>query len=150
MRKPRLVTEPKCGVVWNEPRWKRGDGSQLSLLSVLAKGDVNCCELPKMDAIENIAPEDQNKVVQQSLFTEEGESAQEVRDRKEQEERRQAEVESVRNEEEARKEEESPRGGKKKNNVFKRWYESLMNMSENFFDDTEDKEHREDNTDNRP
>ena len=113
MRKPRLVTEPKCGVVWNEPRWKRGDGSQLSLLSVLAKGDVNCCELPKMDAIENIAPEDQNKVVQQSLFTEEGESAQEVRDRKEQEERRQAEVESVRNEEEARKEEESPRGGKR-------------------------------------
>ena len=150
MRKPRLVTEPKCGVVWNEPRWKRGDGSQLSLLSVLAKGDVNCCELPKMDAIENIAPEDQNKVVQQSLFTEEGESAQEVRDRKEQEERRQAEVEAVRNEEEARKEEESPRGGKKKNNVFKRWYESLMNMSENFFDDTEDKEHRENNTDNRP
>ena len=150
MRKPRLATEPKCGVVWNEARWKRGDGSQLALLSVLAKGDVNCCELPKMDAIDNIAPEDQNRVIQQNLFTDEGESAQEVRDRKEQEERKQAEVEDIRNEEENKKEEEAPKGGKKKNNVFKRWYESFMNMSENFFDDTEDKERREtDNTDNR-
>lgn len=150
MRKPRLVTEPKCGVVWNEPRWKRGDGSQLALLSVLAKGDVNCCELPKMDAIDNIAPEDQNKVIQQNLFTDEGESAQKVRDRKEQEERKQAEAEDTRNEEESKKEEEAPTGGKKKNNVFKRWYESFMNMSENFFDDTEDKERREnEKTDNR-
>ncbi|MBO7114169.1 MAG: cell division protein FtsA, partial [Bacteroidaceae bacterium] len=81
MRQPRIVTEPVCGVIWNEARWKKGDGSQLALLSVMAKGDENCCELPKMDAIDNLTPEDQDKVVQGSLFTEEGESAQDERDR---------------------------------------------------------------------
>lgn len=136
MRKPRVVTEPACGVIWNEPRWKQGDGSQLALLSVMAKGDENCCELPKMDAIDNLTAEDQDKVVQGSLFTEEGESAQAIRDQKEQEERRQAEETALRNEE-AKKEEEPVQSGVKKNNVFKRWYKNLMDISENFFDDNE-------------
>lgn len=136
MRKPRVVTEPACGVIWNEPRWKQGDGSQLALLSVMAKGDENCCELPKMDAIDNLTAEDQDKVVQGSLFTEEGESAQAIRDQKEQEERRQAEETAIRNEE-AKKEEEPVQSGVKKNNVFKRWYKNLMDISENFFDDNE-------------
>ena len=63
MRRPRVVTEPACGVTWVEPSWKRGDGSQLALLSVMAKGDENCCELPKMDEIDNISAENQDKVV---------------------------------------------------------------------------------------
>ena len=136
MRKPRIATEPACGVVWIEPRWKRGDGSQLSLLSVLAKGDENCCELPKMDAIDNMTPEDQVKVVQQNLFTDEGESAQEERDRKEQQEREEA---AARKEEEAGKEEESSKNKVKRPSVFKRWYDNFMNMGENFFEDKEEK-----------
>lgn len=134
MRQPRIATEPACGVIWNEPRWKRGDGSQLALLSVMAKGDENCCELKPMDEIDKMAPEDQDKVVQQSLFTEEGESAQDERDRKEQEERDRKEQEAIKTEE-AKKEEEPVKSGVKKNNVFKRWYDSFMNMGENFFDD---------------
>ena len=137
MRQPRIATEPACGVVWNEIRWKRGDGSQLALLSVMAKGDENCCVLKPMDEIDKMAPEDQDKVVQQSLFTEEGESAQEERDRKEQEERRQAEETAVQNEEN-KKDEEKARSAKKKPSVFKRWYDSFMNMGENFFDDKDE------------
>ena len=137
MRQPRIATEPACGVVWNEIRWKRGDGSQLALLSVMAKGDENCCVLKPMDEIDKMAPEDQDKVVQQSLFTEEGESAQEERDRKEQEERRQAEETAVQNEEN-KKDEEKAKSAKKKPSVFKRWYDSFMNMGENFFDDKDE------------
>lgn len=138
MRKPRVATEPACGVVWNEPRWKRGDGSQLALLSVLAKGDENCCELKPMDEIDKLAPEDQDKIVQQSLFTETGESAQEERDRKEQEERRQAEEAAEKEEQEKPADTES-KGGKKKGSFFKKWIDNFMDYSEGFFDDSENK-----------
>ena len=138
MRKPRVATEPACGVVWNEPRWKRGDGSQLALLSVLAKGDENCCELKPMDEIDKLAPEDQDKIVQQSLFTDEGESAQEERDRKEQEERRQAEEAAEKEEQEKPADTES-KGGKKKGSFFKKWIDNFMDYSEGFFDDSENK-----------
>lgn len=144
MRQPRIATEPACGVVWNEIRWKRGDGSQLALLSVMAKGDENCCVLKPMDEIDKMAPEDQDKVVQQSLFTDEGESAQEERDRKEQEERRQAEETAVQNEEN-KKDEEKAKSAKKKPSVFKRWYDSFMNMGENFFDDKDEAQQNENN-----
>ncbi|MBR4811170.1 MAG: cell division protein FtsA [Bacteroidaceae bacterium] len=136
MRKPRLAAEPTCGVIWNESSWKRGDGSQLALLSVMAKGDENCCELPKMNAIDNVAPEDELNVVQQSLFTDDGESAQEERDRKEQLEREQAIADAASKEE--TKGDEEKKGSVKKNNFFKRFYENIMNMGEDFFD--EDKE----------
>lgn len=137
MRQPRIATEPACGVVWNEPRWKRGDGSQLALLSVMAKGDENCCELKPMDEIDKLAPEDQDKVVQQSLFTDEGESAQEERDRKEQKEREEA---AAKKEEEDKKEETGGKEKKKGPSVFQRWYKNFMDMGENFFEDKEDKE----------
>ena len=136
MRKPRLAAEPTCGVTWNESSWKRGDGSQLALLAVVAKGDENCCELPNMNAIDNVAPEDELNVVQQSLFTDDGESAQEERDRKEQQEREQA-IADAANKEETKGDEEK-KGSAKKNNFFKRFYENIMNMGEDFFD--EDKE----------
>jgi cell division protein FtsA len=141
MRKPRLAAEPTCGVTWNESSWKRGDGSQLALLAVVAKGDENCCELPNMNAIDNVAPEDELNVVQQSLFTDDGESAQEERDRKEQQEREQA-IADAANKEETKGDEEK-KGSAKKNNFFKRFYENIMNMGEDFFD--EDKEHNSDN-----
>ena len=135
MRKPRLVTEPACGVTWAEPSWKRGDGSQLALLSVLAKGDEKCCELPKMDEIENISAENQDKVVQFDIFTPTGESAQAERDRQQQEEREKA---AARKEEEAvQKEEEAEKSRVKKVSVFKRFYDNFMNMGESFFEDKE-------------
>jgi len=140
MRKPRIATEPLCGVNWVEPRWKLGDGSQLALLSVMLKGDESCCELPKMDAFDNVTPEEEANVVQQSLFTESGESAQEERDRKEQEDRKQAEEAAARKEEEKAKEAEAEKSGKKRNSVFKRWYDNLINMSETFFDEKDEKE----------
>ena len=133
MRRPRVVTEPTCGVIWIEPSWKRGDGSQLALLSVMAEGDENCCELPKMDEIENISAENQDKVIQRDLFTPNGESAQAVIDRQEQEERERA---AARKEEEAAaKEEEAEKNRSKKVSVFKRWVDNVMNMGESFFED---------------
>ena len=142
MRQPRIITEPARGVMWNEPRWKRGDGSQLALLSVMAKGDENCCELPKMDAIDNLTPEDESNIVQGSLFTADGESAQEEKDRKEQQERAEA---AARKEEDSVKEEVDVKKKKKGPSVFQRWYKSFMDMGENFFDDKEEKENNEDN-----
>lgn len=136
MRRPRVATEPACGVTWIEPSWKRGDGSQLALLSVLANGDENCCELPKMDEIENISAENQDKVVQIDLFTAAGESAQAERDRKEQEEREKA---AAQKEEEAAAKEEAEKSRPKKVSVFKRWVDNFMNMGESFFEDKEDK-----------
>ena len=133
MRRPRVVTEPACGVTWIEPSWKRGDGSQLALLSVMAKGDENCCELPKMDEIDNISAENQDKVVQIGLFTEAGESAQAERDRKEQEEREKAAAQKE--EEAAQREEEAEKKRTKKVSVFKRWVDNVMNMGESFFED---------------
>ena len=139
-RKPRVVAEPICGVVWNEQSWKRGDGSQLSLLSVMAKGDENCCELPKMDAIDTLAPENQDKIVQGSLFTEDLQSAQEERDRKEQEERRLA-IEAAEKEEQEREKaaEAAAKGGKKKTSFFKSVLDNILNYSEDFFDDKDDR-----------
>ena len=133
MRRPRVVTEPACGVTWIEPSWKRGDGSQLALLSVMAKGDENCCELPKMDEIDNISAENQDKVVQIDLFTEAGESAQAERDRKEQEEREKAAAQKEK--EAALREEEAEKKRTKKVSVFKRWVDNVMNMGESFFED---------------
>ena len=132
-RKPRVVTEPLCGVSWNEGSWRRGDGSQLSLLSVLAKGNENCCELPKMDAIDNVAPEDQDRLVQRDLFTEDGESLQEEIDRKEEEERKAALDAAALNDKEEKGEPENS-GGKKRNNLFKSLIERLTTMGEDFFD----------------
>lgn len=141
MRKPRVVTEPVCGVTWIEPSWKRGDGSQLSLLSVLARGDESCCTLPKMDDIDNISAENQDKVVQTDLFTASGESAQAERDRKEKEEREKA---AARREEEAAhaKETQADKDTEKKKSMFRRLYENFIEVSETFFEDKEDKERK--------
>ena len=136
MRRPRVVSEPACGVTWVEPSWKRGDGSQLALLSVMAKGDENCCELPKMDEIENISAENQDKVVQFDIFTESGESAQAERDRQQQEAREKAAAQKE--EETAAKEEEAEKKRTKRVSVFKRWVDNVMNMGESFFEEKDD------------
>jgi cyclopropane fatty-acyl-phospholipid synthase-like methyltransferase len=106
----------------------------------MAKGDENCCELPKMDAIDTLAPENQDKIVQGSLFTEDLQSAQEERDRKEQEERRLA-MEAAEKEEQEREKaaEAAAKGGKKKTSFFKSVLDNILNYSEDFFDDKDDR-----------
>ncbi|MBR4843166.1 MAG: cell division protein FtsA [Bacteroidaceae bacterium] len=136
LRTPRFVVEPSCGVIWNEPLWKRGDGSQVSLLSVMAKGTENCCELPKMDEIDNVAPADMDKVGMNPLFNSEGESAQDDRDREEliRKESLSGKEESVENTAESTPES----GGKKRKSYFKRIIDNIMNTGEKFFDSDQD------------
>ena len=99
----------------------------------MAKGDENCCELPKMDEIDNISAENQDKVVQIDIFTESGESAQAERDRLEQEAREKAAAQKE--EENAAKEEETEKKRTKKVSIFKRWVDDVMSMGESFFED---------------
>ena len=90
-------------------------------------------EKHKIDVIDNIAAENQDKVVQIDLFTEAGESAQAERDRKEQEEREKAAAQKEK--EAALREEEAEKKRTKKVSVFKRWVDNVMNMGESFFED---------------
>ncbi|MBR6371353.1 MAG: cell division protein FtsA [Bacteroidaceae bacterium] len=133
LRTPRFVVEPSCGVLWNEPLWKKGDGSQVSLLSVMAKGTENCCELPKMDEIDNVAPSDLDKVGMNPLFNSEGESAQEDRDREEL--IRKESQDSIKHENaDSASDTEAESGGKKRKSYFKRIIDNIMNTGEKFFD----------------
>lgn len=135
MRSPRIVTEPAAGVIWVEPSWRKDDGSQLGILSVMAMGNENCCDrpLPKMDILENLTAENVDKVSMNSLFTDDGESAQEVRD-KQAEESRRAAVESDPDDDDDDELEDQPKpaaGGKKRFSAFK----SIINRLEDMFDD---------------
>ena len=103
----------------------------------MANGDESCCELPKMDAIDNLAPENQDQVIQQSLFTDNGESAQEERDRKEEEERKEREALQAQMEAQKAAEEETKKSNNRTNR-FKSWYNSFLNASETFFEDKDD------------
>ncbi|MBQ0095874.1 MAG: cell division protein FtsA [Bacteroidaceae bacterium] len=138
MRTPRIVTEPLKGVCWDEQSWRRGDGSQLALLSIMARGDENCCELPAMDAIDNLNAENQDKVVTLELFTPDGENAQDVRDR---ENEMKVQQQKAQQETEAQQAAEAPApetGGVRKSNWFKKLLNGLMNESEKFFDEDSD------------
>lgn len=133
LRSPRFVVEPSSGVIWNEPLWKKGDGSQVSLLSVMSKGTENCCEVPKMDEIEDVSTADFDKMEMKPLFNSDGESAQADRDR---EQLLKADTpESGKtgpsgNDETGVKEP----GGKKRKNYFKRIFDNILNTGEKFFD----------------
>ena len=137
LRTPRFVVEPSCGVLWTEPMWKKGDGSQVSLLSVMAKGTENCCEVPKMDEIENLSPSDMDRIGMNSLFNSDGESAQDDRDRE-----RLQKQEALNNENNAESDKnslnESNSGGKKRKSYFKRIIDNIMNTGEKFFESDQD------------
>ena len=136
MRSPRIVTEPTAGVIWVEPSWRKDDGSQLGLLSVMAMGNENCCDrpLPKMDSIENLTAENHDKIVMNDLFTDDGESAQVVRDKQEEESRKAAVAVSDPDDDDDDEIEDQPKpatGGKKRTNMFK----TIISRLENMFDD---------------
>ncbi|MBO4268934.1 MAG: cell division protein FtsA [Bacteroidaceae bacterium] len=138
LRTPRFVVEPSFGVNWNESLWNRGDGSQVSLLSVMAKGSENCCEAPVMDRIDNVSPADLDRMEMNQLFNSEGESAQADRDREQL--LKKDSPESVKKDSsdkaDAAKEKES--GGKKRRNYFRRIIDNIMNTGEKFFDSDQD------------
>ena len=134
LRTPRFVVEPSCGVIWNEPLWKRGDGSQVSLLSVMSKGTEHCCEVPKMDEIENLPPADLDRMGMNQLFNSEGESAQADRDREQLHKKDPHETEKADGSGNAEPAKEPETGGKKRRSYFKRIIDNLMNTGEKFFD----------------
>lgn len=140
LKTPRFVSAPICGVSWNEPMWRRDDGSQLALLSVMAKGNSNCCQYKSMDALETMEPEQQLNMMQGSLFDEEGNSAQEKRDREEAIRREEAARQAAAQENAKAEEPQEPAGGKKKVNFLKKFLKSIMDKGEEFFESESDQD----------
>ena len=140
LKTPRFVSAPICGVSWNEPMWRRDDGSQLALLSVMAKGNSNCCQYKSMDALETMEPEQQLNMMQGSLFDEEGNSAQEKRDREEAIRREEAARQAAAQENAKAEEPQEPAGGKKKVNFLKKFLNSIMDKGEEFFESESDQD----------
>jgi cell division protein FtsA len=139
LRTPRIVCEPIDGIEWAEPRWRKNDGSQLSLLAIMFQNQTNCCEFPTYESIDDITPEQEKDLKTAALFDENGESAQRERDRRE-EERRNAEVMLKQKQEQEKKEEstdETNTGSKKKKNYFKKLFDRMMQSGEDFFEDVQ-------------
>lgn len=129
----RLATEPSCGIEWNEPRWKCGDGSQLALLSVMVNGDENCCVFTDMDKIDRVENDSTAQITQTSLFNEDGEASADVNKQPEV-------IEPVVDDtpEEPEPVEEKPvekPTSKKKVNFVRRFLSGIIDSSEKFFDD---------------
>ena len=137
LRSPRFVVEPSCGVIWNEPLWKKGDGSQVSLLSVMSKGTENCCEVPKMDEIEGVSTADFDKMEMNPLFNSYGESAQADRDREQLLRADTPESGKTVPSGNDGTEVKEP-GGTKRKNYFKRIFDNILNTGEKFFDSDQD------------
>lgn len=124
----RFVTEPVVRVDWAEPSWNRNDGSQMGLLAVMAMGNENCCavqtvEPKRMDILEQITPDQQKNMEMPDLFTADGENAQELRDREE--------------EEQARQKEEQENGvpqTEKRPSGFKRLLQRVIERGENYLE----------------
>ncbi|HZK03590.1 MAG TPA: cell division protein FtsA [Bacteroidaceae bacterium] len=94
---PRFVKQPPFRVSWANPVWENNNGTQVSLLSLLALGDEECCE-KRIDEelMLSITPEQEQSLKPGNLFDDKGESAQIERDRKAIEEREAAkEIEAV-------------------------------------------------------
>lgn len=140
LRAPRIVCEPIQGVEWAEPKWRKNDGSQLSLLAIMSQNQTNCCEFPAFEGIDDITPEQEKDLKTATLFDDNGESAQQERDRRE-EERRKAEALTKQQKHEQEKKEESVddtnKGSKKKKNYFKIMFDRMVQSSEEFFEDVQ-------------
>lgn len=143
----RFVREPANSVEWVEPKWKKSDASQLSLLSMLAIDGENCCERMIFDEIDHLSPIEESKVQQQSLFTDDGESVQELKDKLEAE-KRAAEAQLRQNAAEDISEEAEQQPAKKTktagySRVFgrmKNFMERIVDSTEGFFDADDDAE----------
>ena len=87
--KARLARKAAVQVEWNTTE-QPASGMQGVLVGLLMNGDEACCA----EYMPEIKPEDEGKAVTGNLFTDDGESAQEERDRKlrEEKERKRAEA----------------------------------------------------------
>lgn len=72
----RICSEVPFEVRWKDPMWSRADGTGLSLLSLLSRGDEDCCEFPEMDMTKEPTPEEESRMQIGNLFDDEGECAQ--------------------------------------------------------------------------
>lgn len=140
LKTPRFVSAPICGVTWNEPMWRKDDGSQLALLAVMAKGDSNCCQFKPMDALETMEPAQEQNLMQGSLFDDEGNSAQEKKDQEEARRREEAARQAAEEEKTKAEEPKEPTGGKKKVNFLKKFLGSIMDKGEEFFESEAEQE----------
>lgn len=118
----RVVTAPVTPVYWADIYSQKTDGTCLALLSIMKKDLDNCVEYVAAEEPEQveIAFSEEPKMVQGNLFTDEGESAQEEKDRKkkeqQEEKRRKAYEEKLRKKaEKAAREAQKP----KRESMFK-------------------------------
>jgi len=133
MREARVVLKPMSDVVWegNAEDLARFDGTQNAIVSLLLSGTENCCEInvnePEFDDMsEPVRPED---MTQLGLFTDDGESAQEVRDQEKQRKRDEARARKA--EERRRKTEQKKTQSEEKEqkpSLFKRFMEKVNNI----------------------
>ncbi|MCQ2084105.1 MAG: cell division protein FtsA [Bacteroidaceae bacterium] len=132
----RFATEPVVEVDWAEPSWNKNDGSQMGLLAVMSMGNENCCqeveeEPEKMDAIDYITPEQQGNMGMNSLFTDDGENAQALRDQEEQEQARQRKLQEQQMSEQEEQKAETP---KKRQSGFLKLLQRVIEKSENYLE----------------
>jgi len=136
MHEPKIVTAPLSPVCWVDMYSQKIDGTCLALLSIMKKDLENCVEYlaPEEPVQEEVKEEEKTELVQGSLFTDEGESAQEEKDRikKEiQDEKRKKAIE----EKERKKAEKAAREAQKpkRESMFK----TLMSKLNSFVDEVQ-------------
>ena len=117
----RLARNTAIQVEWSTAEQPE-NGTQGVLVGLLMNGDEACCS----EYIPEIKPEDESKAVTGNLFTDDGESAQEERDRKREEEIR-------------RKREEAERKKKEIKEKQKGFLSGIMKRIKTLTDDFEDK-----------
>ena len=119
--KARLARNTAIQVEWSTAEQPE-NGTQGVLVGLLMNGDEACCS----EYIPEIKPEDESKAVTGNLFTDDGESAQEERDRKREEEIR-------------RKREEAERKKKEIKEKQKGFLSGIMKRIKTLTDDFEDR-----------
>ena len=142
-----FIKEPANSVDWVESKWMKNDGTQLSLLSILNLERENCCTKIIFDEIDHLSPTEEGNLQQQSLFTEDGQSAQEERDRIEAA-KKVAEQIQKQNEAKVTETGEEPVRESKKTGYFKGLFSSARNLVEKLADKTENFFDEDQNTDN--
>lgn len=123
----RICGRAPIDVKWCDSSWDTSDGTSLTLLALLVRGDENCCEYQEVDMTVEPVPEEGQSFGTLSLFNDEGESAQVERDRMEAERRKAKEEHDL---EVARKKAEKK---EKKNSLIN----SARNYFHKFFDDVQ-------------
>ena len=132
----RFLKEPTINIEWADSKWIKNDGSQLSLLSLLNIDGQNCCERMVFDVIDNLTPAEEEQMVTGSLFNEEGESAQEDRDREVAERKAAEEQARLQKQQNAS---EDPSNQKQQDTVKTSGYKSMLNRVKAFVDKFADK-----------